>query len=136
VDVIGASLVGLPWFLAYFGTGVVMTLVYVVIYTWVTPHSEISLIRDGNHAAAVAFAGSLIGFCLPLASAIAHSVALVDCVIWGMIAVVIQVAIFFVVRLPIPGISERIEKGDSASGLWLGATSLAGGLLNASAMTT
>jgi len=136
LEAIGASLIGLPWFLAYFATAVAMTLVYVVIYTWVTPHSEIKLIREGNQAAALAFVGSLVGFCLPLASAVAHSVALVDCVIWGVIAVVIQVAIFFVVRLPIPGISERIEKGDNASGLWLGATSLAGGLLNAAAMTT
>ena len=136
MEAIGVSLDGLPWFLAYFATGAVMTLVYVIIYTWVTPHSEMSLIRDGNQAAALAFVGSLLGFCLPLASAIAHSVALVDCVIWGVIALVIQVAIFFVVRLPISGISERIEKDDRASGLWLGATSLAGGLLNAAAMTT
>ena len=113
-----------------------MALGYVIVYTWVTPRSEIRLVRDGNQAAALAFVGSLVGFCLPLASAIADSVALVDCVIWGLIALVIQVAIFFVVRLPIPGISKRIEKGDSASGLWLGATSLAGGLLNAAAMTT
>jgi putative membrane protein len=136
MEFIGESLAGLPWFLAYFATGAGMTLVYVFVYTWVTPHSELALIRDGNQAAALAFVGSLIGFCLPLASAMAHSVALVDCVIWGVIALVIQVAIFFVVRLPIPGISERIEKDESASGLWLGATSLAGGLLNAAAMTT
>ena len=136
MEIIGASLNGLPWFLAYMATAVVLTLIYLVIYMWVTPHQEIKLIRDNNMAAALAFAGSLIGFCLPLASAIAQSVALVDCVVWGVVALVVQIAIFFLVRLPVPKISDRIEKGETASGLWLGAASLAGGILNAASMTS
>ncbi len=136
MEIIGASLNGLPWFLAYMATAVVLTLIYLVIYMWVTPHQEIKLIRDNNMAAALAFAGSLIGFCLPLASAIAQSVALVDCVVWGVVALVVQIAIFFLVRLPVPKISERIEKGETASGLWLGGASLAGGILNAASMTS
>jgi len=135
LELISASLDGLPWFLAYMATAVVMTLVYVVIYMWVTPHPEIALIRENNMAASLAFGGSLIGFCLPLASAMANSVALADCVVWGVVALIVQILIFYLVRLPVPKISERIEKGESASGLWLGAASLAGGILNAAAMT-
>lgn len=136
LHMIGNSLGELPWFLAYLATAVVLTVVYVVVYCWVTPHSEITLIRDNNLAASLAFSGSLIGFSLPLASAIANSVAVVDCAVWGVIAIVVQIAIFFLVRLPIPKISERIEKGETASGLWLGAASLAGGILNAASMTS
>ena len=136
METVGASLAELPWFLAYMATAVVLTLIYVVIYIWVTPHPEIKLIRENNLAAALAFAGSLLGFCLPLASAIANSVALVDCVAWGVIALIVQIAIFYLVRLPIPKISERIENGEMASGLWLGAASLAGGVLNAASMTS
>ena len=136
METVGASLHELPWFLAYMGTAVALTLVYVVIYMWVTPHDEIGLIRENNAAGATAFGGSLLGFCLPLASAIANSASLVDCAVWGGIALVIQIAIFFVVRLPIPKISERIEKNEIASGVWLGGTSLAGGLLNAASMTS
>jgi putative membrane protein len=136
LETVGALLEGLPWFLAYMGTAVALTLVYVVIYMWVTPHDEIKLIRENNLAASLAFAGSLIGFCLPLGSAIANSVALMDCAVWGLIAVFVQIAIFFAVRLPVPKISERIEKGEMASGLWLGSASLAGGILNAASMTS
>ncbi len=135
LEIVGASLDGLPWFFAYFATAVVLTLVYVVVYMWVTPHPEIKLIRENNLAASLAFAGSLVGFSLPLASAIANSGALVDTVIWGLIAIVVQIAVFYLVRLPIPKISERIENGEMASGLWLGAASLAGGILNAASMT-
>ena len=117
-------------------TALVLTLVYLVIYMWVTPHPEAKLIRENNMAAALAFAGSLIGFCMPLASAIANSVSLVDLAVWGVIAMVVQIAIFYFVRFPIPKISERIEKGEMASGLWLGVSSLAGGLLNAASMSS
>ena len=136
MEIIGTSLDGLPWFLAYLATAVVLTLIYVVVYTWVTPHPEIKLIRENNQAASLAFAGSLVGFSLPLASAITNSVALVDCVVWGVIAIVVQITVYYLVRLPMPKISERIENGEKASGLWLGAASLTGGLLNAACMTS
>ena len=112
-----------------------LTLFYVVVYIRVTPHSEIKLIRENNLAASLAFAGSLIGFCLPLASAISNSLSLVDCAVWGVVALVVQIVVFYLVCLPIPKISARIEKGEIASGLWLGVSSLAGGILNAASMT-
>jgi len=136
LELVGNSLNELPWFFAYMATAMALSLFYVVIYMWVTPHDEIKLIRENNMAASLAFAGSLVGFCLPLASAIANSGALVDVAVWGVVALLVQVAVFYLVCLPIPKISERIEKGEMASGLWLGATSLTGGLLNAASMTS
>lgn len=126
---------GLVAFLGYLGTASLITLLYIVVYMWVTPHPEISLIRDNNLAASIAFAGSLIGFCLPLANIIAGSVNLIDVAIWGGIALLVQILIYFFARLPMPNISKRIENGELASGLWLGSASLAGGLLNAACMT-
>jgi len=136
LEFLGNALSELPWFLAFMATAMALTFFYVVIYMWVTPHDEIKLIRENNMAASLAFAGSLVGFCLPLASAIANSGTLVDVAIWGVVALLVQVAVFYLVCLPIPKISERIEKGEMASGLWLGATSLTGGLLNAASMTS
>ena len=136
MELVGNMLNELPWFIAYMATAVALTLFYVVVYIRVTPHSEIKLIRENNLAASLAFAGSLIGFCLPLASAISNSLSLVDCAVWGMVALVVQIVVFYLVCLPIPKISERIEKGEIASGLWLGVSSLAGGILNAASMTS
>ena len=135
MEFLGNSLSELPWFLAFMATAMALTLFYVVIYMWVTPHDEIKLIRENNMAASLAFAGSLVGFCLPLASAIANSGALVDVAVWGVVALLVQIAVFYLVCLPIPKISQRIENGEMASGLWLGSASLAGGLLNAASMT-
>jgi putative membrane protein len=136
LETVGASLHELPWFLAYMATAVALTLFYVVVYMWVTPHDEIALIRENNAAAATAFAGSLLGFCLPLASAITNTASLADCAVWGGVALIVQIVIFFFVRIPVPKISERIEKNEIASGVWLGGASLAGGLLNAASMTS
>jgi len=129
-------LAGLPAFLAYFVTAAALTLVYVLIYTRATRHDEIALIKDNVTAAAVAFSGSLIGFVLPLASAVSHSVDLIDCMLWGLIALIVQLAAYFVVRLMMPRISERIEAGELAAGFWLAAASLSAGILNAASMTT
>ena len=125
----------LPWFLAHMVTALALTLFYIVIYMWVTPHPEIKLIRENNMSASLAFSGSLIGFCIPFTSAIINSVSLIDVVVWGVVALLVQILIFYLACLPIPKISERIEKGEMASGLWLGSASLAGGLLNAASMT-
>ena len=89
---------GLVAFISYLGTASLITLLYVVVYMWVTPHPEISLIRDNNLAAAIAFSGSLIGFCLPLANIIAGSVDLIGVAIWGGIALVVQILIYFLAR--------------------------------------
>lgn len=135
MEYLGTSLTELPWFFAHMGTAIGLTVFYIVIYMWVTPHAEITLIRESNMAASLAIGGSLLGFCLPLASAIANSGSLGDVVVWGIVALLVQIVLFYIVRLPIPKISERIEKGEVASGLWLGGASLAGGVLNAASMT-
>jgi len=122
-------------FLTYFGTAVLIIIVYLILYMWVTPHNEIALIKNNNNAAAVAATGSLIGFSLPLATIIEQSGTVLDCIVWGTVAIVVQIIVFYLVRLPFPKISERIEKSEIASGVWLGGASLLGGIINASCMT-
>lgn len=129
------SLTGVPYFLLYFGLAMVWLLVFAWIYSSITPHHEFDLIRANNSAAAVAFGGALIGFSIPLASAIAHSVSLLDCAIWGAIALVVQVLTFFVVRLVLTQLPERIQKGELAAGIFSAACSIAVGMLNAASMS-
>jgi putative membrane protein len=129
------SFVGLPAFLAYFGVAVVLLLLFGVIYTRLTAHDEFALIRQGKPAASVALGGSLIGFVLPLCSAIVHSVSLVDFVIWALIALIIQIVTFFVVRLFLPNLSQRITNDEMAAGTFVALTSVAVGAINAACMT-
>jgi putative membrane protein len=86
-------------------------------------------------AASFSLSGSLLGFIIPLAAAVQHSVSLVDMAIWGLIAMVVQIAAFVVVKLLIPSITEDIPAGKGAQGFFLGSLSLGVGLLNAACMS-
>ena len=114
----------------------VLVLLFVFVYTRVTRHNELALIKKNSTAAAIAFSGSLIGFALPLASTMINSVNVVELVLWGVIALIVQVLVYLLIRLPMPRISERIEADEVAAGIWLGACSVVGGILNAASMTT
>ena len=128
------SLAGLPAFLVYFCTGVIAVVVYLFVYTRVTPHDEFQLIRDNVPSAAIALGLSLLGFVLPVVSAIAHSGHVWDCLIWSAVALIVQIAVFFVVRIPVPNLSAKIAAGEIAPAIWLGLASLAAGALNAASM--
>ena len=66
-----ASLSGIVPFIAYFITAIVMLLIFMKIYTVMTPHDEMALIKENNVAASVVFSAAFLGFSLPLASAAA-----------------------------------------------------------------
>ncbi len=132
----GLFLANLSEFLLFFVAAAALTLIFVVLYTRVTRHNELALIKKNSTAAALAFSGSLIGFAVPLASTMVNSVTVVEMVLWGLVALIVQVLVYLVIRLPMPRISERIEADEVAAGIWLGSCSIVAGILNAAAMTT
>jgi len=135
MDKLLLSLAGFPSFLLYFLLALVLVGVFLFVYVRVTPYQEFVLIREGNTAAAISLSGALMGFVLPLASAIAHSVGPLDMLLWGGIALVVQLLAYFVASRLVPGIAEAIPQGKTASATLLGALSLAAGILNAACMT-
>lgn len=129
------SLAGFVPFLAYFGIGYVLILAFLSIYTFVTPHCEWTLMKENNASASLAFSGAFIGFTLPVASAAINSVSLIDFTIWGVIAGIMQLITFFLVRLYMPNLSQKIADNQISAGSFLGIASLATGILNAACMT-
>jgi putative membrane protein len=129
------SFIGLPAFLSYFAIAILLLLLFGFIYTRLTAHDEFELIRHGKSAAAIALGGSLLAFVLPLCSAIIHSVSLVDFVIWGVIAMVIQVGTFFAVRVFLTNLSQRISNNELSAGVFVALASLSVGAINAACMT-
>lgn len=129
------SLQGIGSFVIYFAASVVAEAIFVVLYMAVTPHHEAALIKAGNTAAAVSLGGAVLGFTLPLASAVTNSVSLLDMAVWSAVALVVQLAVFLLANLFLRGLSRRIEEGNLAAGITLAITSLAIGVLNAASMT-
>lgn len=135
MEFIKFSLSGFDDFLLYFGLSIVFVVLYLAIYVRATPYREFALIRAGNAAAAASLSGALLGFVLPLASAVIHSVNPWDMALWAVIALAVQIVVYVVVRLVVPELSRHIPEGKVASGVFLGSVSLAAGILNAACMT-
>lgn len=129
------SFAGFDDFLLYLAISSLLLAMFVAIYVRITPYREIALIRDGNMAAAFSLSGTLIGMVIPLANAVKFSVNPVDMVVWGFIALMIQLLVFVIARIALPHIAEDIPAGKQASGFFLGAVSIAAGILSAACMT-
>ena len=130
------SLSGLPAFLVYFIVAAVLVGAYLYFYTWITAHGEFELVRANDLGAAISLGLSMLGFALPLTSSIAHSDGVLDMAIWGVIALIVQVVVYYVARIPVPDLSQRIANGETAPAIWLGAASVTAGMLNAASMST
>lgn len=127
---------GATAFLIAFAAAGAFTIAFKLIYQWITPYHEHTLIRAGNTAAAVTLGGALIGYVLPLASALSHTVSLPEFSAWALLAGGIQILVFLVVsRLLLRDLKARIEAGEMAAALYLAAISICAGLLNAACMT-
>src|SRR5215471_14653135 len=131
---VASSLSGLPLFLAYFCLSLIVVVGYLYVYMWITPHEEFELIRHNVPGAAVSLGLSLLGFAMPVASAVAHAANLVDCLIWSIIALIVQIIVYYLVRIPVPDVSKRSASGELAPAIWLGLASVTGGLLSAASM--
>jgi len=134
-NVLIASLRGVDDFLLHFVAAVLLVGLFIFIYIHITPYREIKLIREGNQAAAYSLCGALLGFIIPLAIAIAQSVSFLDMLLWGGIALIIQLLVFVCARLVVPNLAEDIPAGKLAQGMFVGAFSLGIGILNAASMT-
>lgn len=122
-------------FLAYFGLGLALLAGYVALYIRLTPYHELRLVREGNVAASVALVGAVLGFALPVSSAVAHSVGLADMLMWSAVALGVQSLVYLVLARAMPEIVRGIPGGQVAHGVLLGGLSVAAGLLNAASMT-
>src|SRR5687768_299150 len=135
MDIIQHSIRGLPPFALYFVCSLALLGLFLVIYVRITPYREFALIREGNAAAAASLSGAMIGFVIPLARSISQSANLADMALWGVIALVVQLLVYFIATRLMPGIVGDIPAGKVGPGVFLGALSIATGILNAACMT-
>lgn len=103
-------------YLQYLFAALLMTGIFGTLYTRITPPRELELIKSGNLACALSFGGALIAFCAALVSAMTHSVGLVNFVVWGVLAGVVQIGLFFVSTRIIPDAISELEHNNVAVG--------------------
>ncbi len=125
---------GLPVLLLQFVICIVLLVVGVMIYTTVTPFHERELLRQGNVAAATVLSGAVIALAIPLAALLATTRAVLDILVWGIVAILLQLVTVVIVCHVMRGLRLRIDDGSIAAALPIAAAQLAIALLNAAGM--
>ncbi|MGI9215927.1 MAG: DUF350 domain-containing protein [Hydrogenophaga sp.] len=124
----------MPAFALYFLCGLALIAVASAVFVKLTPFPEMQLIAQGNQAAAWVFVGTVLGFALPVTSAIAHSVSLADMLSWTTASLLCQYLAHLAIRALLPGFVRGIQDGVTALGIVSAGLSVAVGMVNAASL--
>jgi putative membrane protein len=131
LDAIGS---GVPFLLTQLIASIALLAIGAAVYTAVTPFRERVLMAAGNVAGGVVFAGAVIALSLPLAAILATSSRLLDILVWGLFALVLQLVTLGVISFLFRNVRTAIEGGNVAVAVGVAAAQIAVALLNAAAM--
>ncbi|WP_353255953.1 DUF350 domain-containing protein [Hyphomonas sp.] len=123
-----------PQFLMSTGAAGFMLLLASTLYVLLTPWKELSLVRSGNTAAGVALGGAIAGLAIPVASTLASSMSLPGLLIWGAVALLMQLITYRVVDLVLRDIPARIGNGEIGAAAVLACAKLSAALILAAGL--
>jgi len=113
-----------PRFLMSTGAAGLMLLAASTVYVLLTPWKELARGRAGNTAAGVALAGAIGGLAIPIASTLASSMTVEGLLIWGAIALLMQLIAYRLVDLLLRDIPGRLAKDEMGAAILLAGTKL------------
>jgi putative membrane protein len=124
-------------FVTYFGVALILLVVGLVVMELTTKNKEYKLIAEGNKAASYLLGGRVLALSIVLYSALANAISLLDLVIWGSIAVVAQIIVFYLAELLTPNFNvvKAIDDNNEAVGIFLMLLSIAIGVVIAGSIT-
>jgi putative membrane protein len=134
VAVVNAVGHGLPLLVVQVIACAVLLAIGVAIYIRLTPFHEREMVSSGNAAAGTMLAGAILALAIPLAAMLATSVTLIDIIVWGVVALVLQLLTLFVVSHAMRNFRGMIEAGNVAAAITLAGAQIAVALLNAAVM--
>ncbi len=125
---------GFPDFLLMTGTAGLLLILASTIYILLTPWKELALVRGGNGAAGLALSGAIAGLALPIASCLASSLTLLDLVIWGTVALLLQLLTYRITDMLLRDIPSRIQNDEAGAAIVLIAAKLSAAMLLAAGL--
>lgn len=122
----------------FFITALAALAIFLYLYAKVTPYDDYQMIfEQKNLAASLGFSGAIIGLCIPLYSALVHSISYIDFAVWAGVAMLTQLifALIFTRFGSKYSFANHIKDENTAVGLLMAAMSIAIGLINAGSMS-
>jgi putative membrane protein len=131
---IDAFVSAFPFYLLEAGATLGLFIAGLIIYVLLTPHKELTLIRDGNASAALAFGGVVVGLAIPLGACLAHMNGVIEVLVWGTVTLLIQLIIFRFTDIFLRGLPRRISENDVAAAIFLMAVKIGVAIILAGAL--
>ena len=129
-----AFVAGFPSFMLHGGLTLALLFAGVVIHVLMTPMKEMRLIQDGNTAAGIGVAAVVIGLAVPMSACLVSATSVYDLLIWGVIAILLQMLAFRVADMVLRDLPARIERDEIGAALVLAAVKIGAAMVMAAAL--
>ena len=134
MEYLSALITGLPFLSSHLFITLCLLFIGITSYIFLTPIKELKLIKDGNISASISFSGALLGIGIPLASSLSVSNSILEIIIWGLTAIVLQLLCFKVTDTFLKDLSKRIEDDQLATSILLFSIKISVSLINSAAI--
>ena len=134
MEYISALITGLPFLISHFFITLCLLFIGITSYIFLTPIKELKLIKDGNLSASISFSGALLGIGIPLASSLSVSNSMLEIIIWGLTAILLQLLCFKITDTFLKDLSKRIEDDQLATSILLFSIKISVSLINSAAI--
>ena len=134
MEYLSALITGLPFLISHLFITLCLLFIGITSYIFLTPIKELKLIKDGNISASISFSGALLGIGIPLASSLSVSNSILEIIIWGLTAIVLQLLCFKVTDTFLKDLSKRIEDDELATSILLFSIKISVSLINSAAI--
>lgn len=133
--IVGALSSGLPIILLQFVIALGLLAIGVFVYMRITPYDDLALVGSGNAAAGTALGGVIVALALPLYAILGNHQATLDVLVWGIVAVLLQIVVITVAVRAVRGLAAMITANNVAAALALTSVQIAVALINAGLMS-
>ena len=134
MEYISALVTGLPFLISHLFITLCLLFIGITSYIFLTPVKELKLIKGGNLSASISFSGALLGIGIPLASSLSVSISILEIIIWGITAIILQLLCFKVTDTFLKDLSKRIEDDQLATSILLFSIKISVSLINSAAI--
>jgi putative membrane protein len=123
-----------PEFMLQAGITLALLVAGCIVHVLMTPMKEMKLIREGNVSAGISVSAVIVGLGIPMAACLATATSIYDILIWGVVAILLQLLAFRVVDLILRELPRRIERDEIGAALVLAAVKIAAAMVMAAAL--
>lgn len=125
---------GFPDFLIHGGVTLALLMAGCIVHVMLTPMKEMQLIRAGNVSAGISVGAVIVGLAVPMSACLATATSVYDILIWGVVAILLQLLAFRAADVLLRDLPKRIERDEVGAALVLAGVKIAAAMIMAAAL--